>query len=219
VKLGRPLCYLRAMTYVIHGARGSGSTIIEAACAELGVAYEVRDLDLRAEGQRGAAYAALNPQRKLPTLELDGEIITESVAILLTLDERHRDAGLLPPPGSRDRARALRWMLFAATELYPIVEIIDYPERFAPAAGEREPTRERAKEIWRHRWLVLEGNLAGSPFCVEGGFSLTDLYVAVLSRWDLDPAWRSENLPKVEALVAAVRARPAVARVWARHFG
>jgi glutathione S-transferase len=206
------------MTYVIHGARGSGSSIVEAACAAIGVAYETRDLDARAEEHRGETYAALNPQRKMPTLEVDGgEVITESVAILLTLDERHRDAGLLPPPGSRARAQALRWMLFAATELYPLVEIIDYPARFAPAEAE-EVMRERAKEIWHQRWLVVEKNVAGSPYCVESGFSAADLYLAVLSRWDIKEDWRSEHLPKIEALAAAVRARPAIAPVWARHF-
>lgn len=209
------------MTYVIHGAPGSGSSIVEAACAEIGVEHEVRDLDARAGEHRGEAYAALNPQRKLPTLEVDGgEVITESVAILLTLDERHRDAGLLPPPGSRERAQALRWMMFLATELYPIVEIIDHPERFA-GAGASEPieaVRERAKEIWHQRWLVVEANVAGSPYCVASGFSATDLYITVLSRWDMKPQWRQEHLPKVEALAAAVRGRPALAKVWARHL-
>jgi GST-like protein len=208
------------MTYIIHGARGSGSSIVELACAELGVAYEVRDLDVRAEQHHGDAYTALNPQRKLPTLQLDGgEVITESVAILITLDERHREAGLLPPPGSRPRAQALRWMLFMATELYPIVEVIDFPERFAPSAEGHEAMRERAKEIWHQRWLVVERNVAGSPYCVDSGFSATDLYIAVLSRWDMKEAWRREHLPKVEALAAAVRARPAIGAAWARHFG
>lgn len=207
------------MAYVIYGARGSGSGIVEAACAELGVAYELRDLDARAGEHRGDAYAARNPQRKLPTLEVeDGEVITESVAIVLTLDERHREAGLLPPPGSKERAQALRWMMFAATELYPIVEIIDYPERFAGASASIEAVRERAKEIWHQRWLVVEANVAGSPYCVESGFSATDLYITVLSRWDLQPEWRQEHLPKVEALATAVRERPALAKVWARHI-
>jgi glutaredoxin len=103
------------MAYLIYGARGSGSSIVEAACAELGVDYEVRDLDVRGEEQRGDAYAALNPRRKLPTLRVDG--------------------------------------------------------------GE------------------------------------------IVTRWDMTPAWRRDHLPKVEALAAAVRARPAVAPVWARHFG
>lgn len=208
------------MKYIIHGARGSGSSIVELACAELGLDYEVRDLDVRAEQHRGDAYTALNPQRKLPTLELDdGEIITESVAILLTLDERHRDAKLMPPPGSPQRAQALRWMLFLATELYPIVEIIDFPERFAFSVQGSDALRERAKEIWHQRWLVVEKNLTGSPYCVDTGFSATDLYIAVLSRWDMKEAWRQEHLPKVEALATAVKARPALARAWARHFG
>jgi GST-like protein len=207
------------MTYVIYGARGSGSSIVEAACAVVGADYETRDLDVRANEQRGDAYAALNPQRKLPTLEMGGELITETVAILITLDERHRDIGLLPPPGSPQRAQALRWMAFMATEMYPIVEIIDFPERFA-AAGERaEALRERAKEIWHQRWLVVESQVAGSPYCVDRGFSATDLYIAVLSRWDLAADWRREHLPKVEALAAAVRGQTAVAPVWARHFG
>jgi len=206
--------------YIIHGARGSGSSIVEAACAEIGADYEVRDLDVRGEEQRGGAYASLNPQRKLPTLEVDGsEIITESVAILLTLDERHRDAGLLPAPGSRQRAQALRWMLFLATELYPIVEIIDYPERFAPSGEGADAVRKRATEIWHERWLVVESNLAGSPYAVDSGFSATDLYIAVISRWDLKDTWRRDHLPNVEALTAAVRVRPATAPVWARHFG
>jgi GST-like protein len=207
------------MTYIIYGARGSGSSIVEAACAELSVDYEARDLDARAGEHRGDAYEAINPQRKMPTLETDdGEIITESLAIVLTLDERHRDAGLLPPPGSRPRAQALRWMAFMATELYPMVEIIDYPERFAPSEASVEAMRERAEAIWRERWRVLEDSLAGAPYALEGGFSALDLYVTVLGRW-LDDAWRREHLPKVDAIMTAVRARPALTASWAeRHF-
>ena len=138
------------MKYIIHGAPGSGSGIIEAACAEMGLDYAVRDLDSRNAAHRGDAYGSINTQRKMPTLEGEGgEIITESVAILVTLDERHREAGLLPPPGSRERAQALRWMLFLATELYPLVEIIDYPERFVPSADLAGAIGERAEQLGR----------------------------------------------------------------------
>jgi len=205
------------MGYIIHGAPGSGSGIVEAACAEIGVDYEVRDLDARADEHRGEAYRRLNPQRKLPTLELDsGELITETVAILITLDERHRQAGLLPPLASVERAQALRWMVFLATELYPLVEIIDYPERFAPAP-DAKPLAERAEAIWRERWRLLEANVSGSPYCLASGFAATDLYVTKLGVW-LEAAWRREHLPRVDGIIAAVRARPALRGVWARHI-
>lgn len=205
------------MKYIIHGAPGSGSGIVEAACAEIGVAYEVRDLDARNDEHRGAVYATINPQRKMPTLEVEGgEIITESVAIVVALDERHREAGLLPPPGSRERAQALRWMVFLATEMYPLVEMMDYPERFASSAEGVEAIRDRAEAISRERWRLLEANIAGSPYCVASGFSATDLFITTFSVW-LDETWRREHLPRIDALTKAVLARPALAAVWARH--
>jgi glutathione S-transferase len=205
------------MKHIIHGAPGSGSGIVEAACAEIGIEYEARDLDARNDEHRGDAYRTVNPHRKMPTLELEsGEIVTESVAILITLDERHRGAGLLPPPGSEERAQALRWMLFLATEVYPMVEMIDYPERFVPSA-DADALRRRAEDIGRERWRTVEANIAGSPYLLASGFCATDLYITKLSVW-LDAAWRREHLPKVDALTAAVRARPTLARVWARHI-
>lgn len=208
------------MTYVLYGARGSGSCAVECALTEIGAGYELREVDLRADEQRGPEYEAVNPQRKVPTLILeDGETLTESAAILLTLDERHPGAGLLPPIGSAARARALRWLTFIAAELYPVVEINDYPERFAPEPGMARATRELAREIWRTRWRLVEENVAGDPFLLRGGFCLTDAYAAVVSRWAQQEQWRPVHLPKIERLTAAVAARPAIAPVWARHFG
>lgn len=206
------------MTYTIYGARGCGSSIVEAACGELGVEYRTCDLDVKNGENRGDAYRAIHPQGKMPALGVDdSEVITESVAIVLTLDERHREAGLLPPPASKQRAQALRWMLFAATELYPLVDIIDYPKDYASEPDRAEAVRERAKALWRERWSIVDKSIAGSPYCLEDGFSAADLFLAILSRWDMPAKWRSEQLPRVEALAAAVAARPAVAPIWARH--
>jgi GST-like protein len=204
------------MRYVIWGAPGSGSGIVEAACAELGVEYEARDLDARHDEHRGEAYRARNPHRKMPTLEAGDEVITESVAILLTLDERHPAGALFPPPGSPERAQALRWMLYLATEIYPLVEWDDYPERFTASPEAATALRNRARAITRERWRTIEAQIAG-PYLLAGGFSGTDLYITKLAVWQ-DEAFRRAELPKVHALTEAVRARPRLAAVWARHI-
>jgi glutathione S-transferase len=203
------------MRYIIWGAPGSGSGIVEAACAELGVDYEARDLDARNDEHRGAAYAAVNPHRKVPTLEIGDEVITESVAILLTLDERHPEGDLLPRPGTPERAQALRWMLYLATEIYPLVEWDDFPERLVEPAR-TAAVRARAREITRERWRTLEAQIAG-PYLLASGFSATDLYITKLAVWQ-DAAFRRTELPRVHALTEAVRARPKAATVWARHI-
>ncbi|MEC7657848.1 MAG: glutathione S-transferase family protein, partial [Pseudomonadota bacterium] len=137
-------------------------------------------------------------------------------AILLTLDARHPDAGLLPQDQAA-RAQALRWLLFVATEIYPMVEINDYPERFAPTPNVAPGVREVARARWRVRWQIVEAEIAGDPYLLSSGFCLTNLYFAVVSRWALQDEWRPCNLPKVEVLTVAVKKCPASAPVWARH--
>ncbi len=204
---------------ILYGDLSSGSATVEAALTLLGLPFEAREVDLRSNAQRGDAYAAINPQRKLPTLVLDGdELLTESVAILLTLDDRHPDAGLLPVRGSRERAQALRWLLFVATECYPMVEINDYPERFSPDKSSAPEVREIARGHWRSRWKKVEAAIAGDPWLLSWGFCITDVYIAVVSRWAQQSRWRPDNIPKVDAIAAAVARHPVVGPVWERHF-
>ena len=151
------------MTYLLYGARGSGSCTVECAGRDRG-GREVRKLSLRNDEQRGKRLRGGQSAAQDPGRHRLGPVLTESVAILLTLDERHPEAGLLPPKGSVERAQALRWLLFAATEIYPVVEINDYPERFATDPAETDAMRERAREIWRTRWLVVEEHASGDPY-------------------------------------------------------
>ena len=207
------------MSYTLYGDRGSGSCIIEATLAEIGLPCTTKDLNLGSNEQRGPDYAGINPQRKLPALVTStGETLTESVAILLTLMERHPGHALLPDEPAA-RAQALRWLVFIAAELYPIIEINDYPERFTPDEDCAAGVRERAKQIWRERWLIVEDNVSGEPYLLASGFCVTDIYIAVVSRRAQQGKWRPRHIPRIEALSAAVAARPAIAPVWQRHFG
>ncbi len=204
--------------YQLYGDLGSGSCAVEMTLAELGVAYSFRQIDLQSNSQRNPEYASLNPQRKVPALQCaDGNVITESIAIILWLLETHSDNCLLPIIGSAERSQALRWLVFLATEIYPMVEIIDYPERFSPQSTDPESVRKTVKEIWRQRWLVVEQHVSG-PLLLSGGFCVTDIYIAVLSRWAQQGNWRPGNIPKVETLSQAVASRPRCKEIWDRNF-
>ncbi len=208
------------MGYAVYGAKGSGSAFVEATLLEIGVDYEFRAIDAKNHAQRGAEYAAINPHRKMPTLITpEGETLTESAAIVMTLAERHPEAALLPAPASRERAQALRWLMFAVGELYPLVELMDYPARFADE-GEEAAGRLRARALahWRSRWQTLESQLSNAPYLLGSRFCAADLYLAGLSRWDLPRAWRLEHIPKVERLAVAVAERPALRELWATNF-
>ena len=206
------------MSYQLYGDLGTGAFSAEAALAEAGAPYDFQLISLDRNEQKQPSFLAINPSGKVPALRLpEGEIVTESAAILLTLADHFPQAGLLPPQGGKDRAQAYRWLAFMAGEIYPIVEIVDYPERFAPAGEAADALRHTARERIRERVLIVERMLHG-PFFLAHGFSLLDIYAAMFSRWSLEAPWKQAHLPKLMALALAVSQRPAIAPVWRRHF-
>jgi glutathione S-transferase len=208
-----------AMAYTIYGDKASGAFAAEAALAETGCDYSFQTVSLDKNEQRSDAFRAINPSGKVPALKLpSGEIVTESSALLLTITDRHPDAKLLPPQGSAARAEAYRWIAFMASEIYPMVEIVDYPERFTPDGADKESVRSIARDRIRDRFLIVEKAIAG-PWLLPTGFSAADIYVAMFSRWSLGKEWRDANLPKVNALAKEVSARPRIAPIWQKHFG
>ena len=205
------------MSYELYGDYGSGATIIELAMAEMGIAYEFHLVDLGSEQQRQAEFLRLNPAGKVPAvITPEGELLTESLAILLTLVDRFGGRGLLPAEPVA-RASAMRWLCFMATELYPVIEIIDYPERF-DASENPEGVRAVAVDKWRRRWMLVEQAAIADPWFLGEDFSVVDIYAAVVSRWAHQAQWRPVNLPKIEAIAVGLAARPALAGIWRRSF-
>lgn len=206
------------MTYTLYGDLGSGAFSAEAALAEAGAPYRFELVSLERNEQRQPAFLAINPSGKMPALRLpEGEIITESAAILLTLADRFPQSQLLPPQGGSARAQAYRWLAFMAGEIYPMVEIVDYPERFVPEGRPAEALRAMARDRIRERLLIIERMIQG-PFLLGHGFCVLDIYAAMFSRWSLEPEWKRANLPRLLALAETVAQRPAIAPVWQRHF-
>lgn len=207
------------MTYILYGDKGSGSAPVEMALAEIGAPVELRPVPLEGDHQLAEEYRRINPMGRVPTLVLpDGTVVTESLAILLTLADRHPEAGLLPPPGDPGRAVALRWMALLAGEFYPCVTRGDYPERFSADPAHAPAIKARAIEMGRDVWRLVEARIEPAPWLLGDRFSVADPYIAVLSRWMGGRQWTPAHCPKVEGIARAVAARPAIAAVWQRHI-
>jgi glutathione S-transferase len=209
------------MSFTIFGDLGSGAFSAEAVLAEVGAPYEFKVISLEKNEQKSPSFLALNPSGKIPALRLpEGGIVTESAAILLTIADYFPNARLLPPQAGPMRAVAYRWLAFMAGEIYPMVEISDYPDRFAPAGEEAEALRAKARERIRERLLIVERQVEG-PWFLSSGFSILDIYATMFSRWrgSLGKDWASSGkIPKLDALAKALSQRPAIAPIWKKHF-
>jgi maleylacetoacetate isomerase len=100
--------------------RSSSSYRVRIALNLKGIAYDTVPVNLVARDHESGAYAALNPARGVPSLELDdGTVLTQSMAILEWLDEAHPEPALLPAgPVARAHVRAAA--LVFASEVHPV---------------------------------------------------------------------------------------------------
>ncbi|MEO9601403.1 maleylacetoacetate isomerase [Parasphingorhabdus sp.] len=83
------------------------------------VSHELRSVNLLDGDHKGAAYKAINPQGRVPSLTIDGQDIIQSLAIIDYLDATFPE----PPMLSSDpmeRARILGQALIIATDIHPI---------------------------------------------------------------------------------------------------
>jgi maleylacetoacetate isomerase len=100
--------------------RSSASYRVRIAMALKGLGYDNASINLAKGEQHQASYGAVNPQEIVPTLDDNGKLITQSLAICEYLDETHPNPPILPrDPAGRARVRGLA--LAVACEIHPVV--------------------------------------------------------------------------------------------------
>jgi len=163
-----------------------------AALAEAGADYELVRVVRDEDGRPPAAYFALNPSGRVPTLE-DGQLVlTESAAIVVHIADRFPESGLLPPLGTDARSDALRWLFFLTNTVQPTLLHVLYPERYG-TAGVEEQARSDADELFDR----IDAHLSDREWLVGDRRTGADLFLFMTSRWarHLEPkAWERPNL-------------------------
>ena len=208
--------------YTLYTGKRSGAASVEVLMGALGLDVELREAAPWTDpiGPYYEELKTVNPLAQLPTLVTPGgEVLTESVAVLWTLLERH-PGDWAPAPSTRERASCLRWMQFAASTIYTAVGIADYPERWTTATDEasRAAVRDGAVARMKLGWDIVAGAHSGGRFFLGERPYVCDVYLANLSKW-----WKMrEHLrtrhPAFCDAMERVDSLPEVAPVWQRHW-
>jgi glutathione S-transferase len=173
---------------------------------ELGLDYEHIPVEIGSAGARQPEYLAINPNGRLPAIDDDGFVLSESLAITLYLAKKHSN-GRLYPATLQGEAKAWQWSLWAVTEVDRGVNIWSLHAVRLPPAERDAAEREEALGALAAPFRVLDGALAGRRYLIGDDFTVADLNVsAVISRAvDMD----LEATPHLKAWLMRCLERPA----------
>jgi glutathione S-transferase len=176
----------------LYFAPGSSSMAAHIALHEVGADFEARSMSFGNNDTRSPEFLDINPAGKVPTLLIDGRVLTEVAGILFYLARRFPEARLLPADDIEAEAQAVSWMSFIASTLHP--------------------ARRHGFDHVRQVYSIADRKL-GSGWVLGEHYSIADIHLFRLY-------WRMFNslhpkpgeFPNLDAHYARMMARPAVPR-------
>jgi len=205
------------MSVTLYGSKSTASLVVHWLLIELGVAHELRMLDFDLREHKSAEYLALNPQGRVPTLVIEGQVLTESAAIALHLADLHPEAGLAPAPGTPERAAYYRWMFFCAYTLMPAYRRWFYPQEPA-GEGQIAQVQARALAELEAAWQQVDGHLAANgPYLLGETRSAADFVLTMLMRWSRNLPRPSDSWPALATHAKRMKALPSFAELYRRE--
>ena len=183
------------------------------ALEEIGHRYSLEVVAFMKGQHRSPEYLALNPKGKVPTLVVDGEVLTENVAILSWLSERFPEANLLPEvEDGFAKARQLSDLAFCASGLHPLVTRLRIPQFFCDTREGATRVFEMAEVAMRPNFAFIDQRLASNHWWYGERWSIVDAYINWVWFRVTGTSFDGSAYSHLARHDAELRQRPAVAR-------
>ena len=167
----------------LYGYPQSRSTRIVWLLEEIGVEYEFIKVDLMTGGGQSDAYLNIHADGKVPAIDDDGFVLTESAAIMSYLADKYPTSKLVPEPKTQQRAIYDEWSFFVLTELEQPLWTVGKHSFVLPEEKRVPAILEIAHWEFLKACKVLVKRLNGQEYALAGAFSAVDILLAQTLRW------------------------------------
>ncbi|GLQ35999.1 maleylacetoacetate isomerase [Amylibacter marinus] len=197
------------MTVLYDYWRSSASYRLRIALGLAQMEWDTVVVDLLSAQHTEQSYLSRNPQGMVPTLEIDSEMLTQSLAIIEYLDET-RTLGFLPKdPLSKARVRALSYAI--AMDIHPIcnLSVAKYAHQASDGAI---PNPQWMGHFITKGLRAYEAMLAQGPYSYGAQITMADIclmpQIYNATRWEIDLI----PMPKIRAIAERLQNIPAFAQ-------
>lgn len=165
---------------------------------------------------KSPAFIAVNPGGQIPSIDDDGFVMHQSLAINLYLAKKH--GGALAPKDVREDGLMTMWTLWAGADVEPHAINVLYHLVYKPEAERKPEIAAAAIEALKPHFATLDKHLAANGGYIVGGrFTVADLNVAEVVRYAAPGKVLFEASPHVSKWLAACHARPAFKAMVAKR--
>jgi glutathione S-transferase len=165
---------------------GSCSLVSHIALTEISLPFHTTNVGATRGKPFPKEFLHVNPKARVPSLEIDGDFITETPAILTTISNLAPEKKLLGET-DMEKVRALEWMTWLCQTVHGhAFACVFQPRRFVgDDAGEEvfEIVRTQGRKVLEENFAYIEGKLEGKTHAVGDEFTLVDAYLFVFYRW------------------------------------
>ena len=130
---------------------------------EAGADFEVIPVNMGKAQQMSPEYLKLNPKHKVPVLLIDGEPLTENVAINTFIARQFPKARLLPAD-PRQEIKAISLMAWCASGIHPALTPNNSPKRYCDMPGSDESVKQCAQKLLDENFTIADNLLAGREY-------------------------------------------------------
>lgn len=210
------------MTLKLYGVLRSRASRVAWLANELGLEYEhvpviqaYRLPDPQAAdaplNTASPAFLALNPNGHIPSIDDDGYVLHESLAINLYLAKKH--GGALAPRDLAEDGQMAMWALWAVLEAEPHTLAVQ------ANSGKDQTAVDAAIATLRRPFAVLDSALArGDGHLLGGRFTVADINTAEVVRYAMSARALFDANPHVDRWLSACHARPAFKAMMAARI-
>jgi len=190
----------------LYGDSRSGNCYkLQLLCAELGIGYDWREVDILKGDTHTPEFLAKNPNGKIPMLELpDGRCLAESNAILCFLAE---GSDLLRGEPFK-RAEILQWLFFEQYSHEPFIATSRFIIKYLGRPPEREADLQQKREGGLKALAIMESALQGTPYLTGEDFNIADIALFAYTHVSHEGGFPLDAYPAIRGWIERIEARP-----------
>ena len=201
------------MKLVLYHAPRACSVVPFVTLTEARAPFDIVTVNLAQREHLGEAYLRINPKHKVPVLAIDGDALTENVAIQIWIARTFPHARLMPADPARE-IKAIAFLAWCASSLHPALTPNAHPLQYCDLPGTEDGVRRAARAKLFEHYAIADAMLAGNDWLFDH-FTAADAYFFWCFRRGLQFDLDLSRFAACQAHQQRMQQRPSVQRALA----